>query len=929
MKKTLLLLVMLCSLGSAAVAQVISGYEFGSYAGTYEEISDGTVVNEAVAGEEINNRAYFKDVVAQELTTGEGYPIGFEFEYNDVFCNQFVIGSNGYVTVGRDAVTVDPTSGAFMFARTGEGRTNCFGVMPNADIFGSDTTTISYKLTGEAPERVLVVQYKNWGIALDFWGEEIGAVDMQIKLYEAGSKIEYVFRNWDRLAGRYKNVRVGLRGDENDILCRVSDNDDWTNTYKKLGDGLIYIGDNSNISNGLTYTFTPPAACEVPAAQPGNLQYTASTTGIEGEFEPCEGADHYLVLLSNESVLSELPQAGSFYATGDAIGNATVLSYDTTTVFSTNTVLDAATTYHITVMAANSYCSHGPQYNTDAPLNAAIRTMPAAPSSLSVTNLGTDYMTIDVTANTAGDNVMVAICDSLYAPIPNYAMEPYMGNPQGSYEVGDYIVENGGRVVYIGSSAENIVIDGLESGKGYYLRAYSVNADMEYSTEVAETRAATIATLPYSPNLSNIEAYGLPVGWSETGGTFRVAGQYNQVGGEDEYQLECNLTMGDGINGKTNVLTTSPILVNMKNAAATFYYNMSTWTRMTGSVPYNEWAETDTFALQVSNDGVNYKTLQEYTAANNPQLDSIQAFVKMEGDLSEYVNDTIRLRIYWKTYSSSGARLIIERFGIDGIEIPAVPVVTMGEITYNSAVVTWRGGQENYQVASCKEGEEWSYSLVTGFEAQLIDLEAETTYQVKVRGIVAEGDTTEWSETATFTTEPLPDCPIPGNLTYEKDEEELIHVSWTGNEEHLSWDLRYRPGDVTSWTVVEGLEEERYTFTDLEPETSYLWTVRATCTMDRISSWAAQERFISGSSAISLANADALKVTAFDNSINIINTGVFVRRVTLYDLQGRFVNEVEMNSSDNVMISTRGSRGIVIVKVSTADKEFIYKVKVE
>ena len=69
---------------------------------------------------------------------------------------------------------------------------------------------------------------------------------------------------------------------------------------------------------------------------------------------------------------------------------------------------------------------------------------------------------------------------------------------------------------------------------------------------------------------------------------------------------------------------------------------------MTGSTPYNEWAETDTFALQVSKDGINFETIKEYTAQNNPQLDSIQAFAVLEGDLSSYINDTGQIRIYWK-----------------------------------------------------------------------------------------------------------------------------------------------------------------------------------------------------------------------------------------------------------------------------------------
>lgn len=265
--------------------------------------------------------------------------------------------------------------------------------MPNADIYGSDSTTISYKLTGETPNRVLVIQYKNWGVGLDYWGENIKAVDMQIKLYETDSKIEFVFRNWNNFDGYSKGARIGLRGNDDDIHCRFNSDDDWQNTIQRTGDAIIYFGDNSNITDGLTFSFMPPAACDVPSGQPASIQYEATTTQISGSFVPTETADHYLTLLSTDEALTELPQNGTYYSKGDVLGNATVLSYDTTAVFATDASLQGTTTYHVFVMAANSFCKQGPVYNTDAPLTAAIRTMPGAPAGLSVTeNMSTNFL---------------------------------------------------------------------------------------------------------------------------------------------------------------------------------------------------------------------------------------------------------------------------------------------------------------------------------------------------------------------------------------------------------------------------------------------------------------------------------------------------------------------------------------------------------
>ena len=113
-----------------AGSQVISGYGFGSVVGTYEEIEDGTVVSNTIDPSNLNSCAFYPESAVTALTTAAGFPLGFEFEYNDVFCNQFVIGSNGYITVCRDQGTVNPYSGAYMVVPAGEGRPNCLGAMP-------------------------------------------------------------------------------------------------------------------------------------------------------------------------------------------------------------------------------------------------------------------------------------------------------------------------------------------------------------------------------------------------------------------------------------------------------------------------------------------------------------------------------------------------------------------------------------------------------------------------------------------------------------------------------------------------------------------------------------------------------------------------------------------------------------------------------
>ena len=197
---------------------------------------------------------------------------------------------------------------------------------------------------------------------------------------------------------------------------------------------------------------------------------------------------------------------------------------------------------------------------------------------------------------------------------------------------------------------------------------------------------------------------------------------------------------------------------------------------------------------------------------------------------------------------------------------------------------------------------------------------------MKVRGIVAEGDTTDWCEVVTFTTADLPVCPVPEGLAHATTEDYGDKLSWTINEEHLSWDLRYREGSSTSWTEVEGLETNEYTLYNLAAGASYVWLVRAHCDMDRVSKYASQEEFTANAkSAISAATADRLKVVAANGAVTIYNSDVYVESVTLLDVQGRVLGNYVVNARDNITIPTNAT-GIAIVLVNTVDQQLVYKV---
>ncbi len=265
-----------------------------------------------------------------------------------------------------------------------------------------------------------------------------------------------------------------------------------------------------------------------------------------------------------------------------------------------------------------------------------------------------------------------------------------------------------------------------------------------------------------------------------------------------------------------NQLTSCPIVVDQRDAVVKFDFAMYYQPSRFGTDAYNDWAEGDVFTVQVSTDGETFTDLATYTPENHPEFiynDTVKSFAQFEGELAQYEGQQIWVRIHWHLFSTSFVPgiLVLDNFIVEGREIPVIPVVKVEDITHVSAKVAWRGGQENYEVAYAKTGEEFTTKVVeAATELELAELEAETEYQVKVRGIVSEEEYSDWSEVVTFTTTAWPACEAPVNLVSEitfTPEEISATLTWELNEEHLTWEVRYRDGNSTEWTTIKNLDK--------------------------------------------------------------------------------------------------------------------------
>jgi hypothetical protein len=328
----------------------------------------------------------------------------------------------------------------------------------------------------------------------------------------------------------------------------------------------------------------------------------------------------------------------------------------------------------------------------------------------------------------------------------------------------------------------------------------------------------------------------------------------------------------------------------------------------------------------------------------------IMQFSNPVGFKGRLASTPLQFNNYWLTIwvderevaGNSCRKVYMQRINVDGtlgdngtvICLPPTNIV-VDPVTYNSAVVSWEGEADDYEVSYRIVDEEWiSENVIGAHTFTLKNLTPKTDYQVRVRCICSEGQTSVWSEIIPFTTPdapPPPPCESPVFLEVAEITTTSAILSWKeGNDQNLAWDLRYREASSSSWNNVESLEERTYLLKELTPNTAYLWTVRANCSEDRTSEWAAVEAFTTDPVGIDDVRKEQMTVYASGKMINIINHAKkFIEKIQLFSIDGKLLGDYSVNSNDNVIIPTDISEMIVFVKIFGKNNFETHKVLVK
>jgi len=230
----LLLLLIFSAVALCAWADV-SEYAFTSSIGTYTEITGGTVLGTTP---ELDNESF------------DGINLGFTFTYNGQTTTQISVQTNGFIAFG-------PTVANSFLAISSATGTNNVAAALNRDIKGRPDGSLTYLLSGTAPNRVFTVQWKNYRRVPTTGANDV--FNFQIQLHENGNQVKFVYGPFTAVTiTTAATVQVGLRGDSNADFNNRTTTTDWTaTTAGTAANASCTLSATVFPPDGLTFTFAP------------------------------------------------------------------------------------------------------------------------------------------------------------------------------------------------------------------------------------------------------------------------------------------------------------------------------------------------------------------------------------------------------------------------------------------------------------------------------------------------------------------------------------------------------------------------------------------------------------------------------------------------------------------------------------------------
>ncbi len=335
MKKNTYLVVLFFCLFQIGFSQNLSQYTFSQSNSVYTAISGGIVLGSTTT----DDQRFLDPTIplGGSALTGVGLPIGFNFTYNGYVYDRFAVNANGWISLGSSLLTpsvdMNTTTSYSPLSSTSTVVSNTLVARISAfsrDLMSQAGGEIRYELTGTAPNRVLVVQWKNYAKYL-----AVGdSFSFQIRLNETSNVVDIVYGTMTNNATS-TTADCGLRANPNNpasnFNSRTTSTDWFGTTASTLATDTVLLSSTIFPPSGLTYTWTPPPSCS-GTPNPGN---SVSSTALA-----CSGVNFTL------SLQNSIPGSGLTYQWQTSSNGVTYVNASGTSTDATYTASQTAATYY-------------------------------------------------------------------------------------------------------------------------------------------------------------------------------------------------------------------------------------------------------------------------------------------------------------------------------------------------------------------------------------------------------------------------------------------------------------------------------------------------------------------------------------------------------------------------------------------------------
>lgn len=218
-------------------------------------------------------------------------------------------------------------------------------------------------------------------------------------------------------------------------------------------------------------------------------------------------------------------------------------------------------------------------------------------------------------------------------------------------------------------------------------------------------------------------------------------------------------------------------------------------------------------------------------------------------DLSAFAGNQVHIA-FVKKYTQPYAGISGDRWLLDNVMIQSHPTcskpidLVASNITPTSVTLDWTDttGASSWEVIASISGTTavtpTSVGIVTNAHPfTFTNLDPYTAYSFFVRAICSPTEKSNWSLAKSIITSQV--CQQPSNMTYSNVGETTATIAWTENGTATSWEIVALPFGTILTSATTGVitSSNPYIFTNLVPDTSYNFYVRAICSPNEISFW--------------------------------------------------------------------------------------------